>query len=692
MCHTQATLWNNEKPDPFYIFLSGGGGVGKSFLVKLIAEYCRRMLQFDGQKSEQPSIILTASTGKAGAEINGVTLHSAFSLKIKLPTDLKGDKQKCSKLHEKYRFLKIIILDEISMISDDTFIDFSVAMQDIMGNDEDFGGVSVIASGDFLQLPPVGKPPVFSDLNEKKAPTYSALDGNLWRKRFKLVELTKIVRQASDPDYASILSRVREGKQNEDDIKAIMDLHNTDTSSWPEGYIRLYLSNALATTENRKAINAILEPKFTFTAKDLKRDKETGVCAVHVPKTEPLRNTANLPRELTLCKGTRFMLTINLDQPDKLVNGAIGTIAHISVNSKKLLDSILYVKFDSPKVGNSKKNSKLPAALRDTVPIKCESRTFRLKGLSVQRKQFPGIAAHAITVHKSQGGQFSYMMGDFNQKSSATSSRMGTVKPGQAYTMLSRAKGRTGIVLRNFLPKHIISNKKALEEMERLRQYALLDYQHPLSGSSYANGVSIMLLNIRNWNAHEHQLFTDDVFVTTLSIMFFTETHTQLSGIETTKWKDEWILVHIPSEHGFAIAYRESIITLSEVNLVHHEGVEAVTCNVMYENKQVSVFLVYRKPGTTLDYVRRLQTVVERCVVAENLLILGDFNMDQRDYLNVQRLRPIIQEFSTQQRITVSTHQRGGILDLIFDTGFVNTVNVVPTPYSDHFSVFAKLD
>ena len=75
---------NNElPPKPFQIFLSGGAGVGKSFLIKAITEYLKRVLRYPNQNLDQPSVLVTASTGKAATGINGITLHSAFHLSVK---------------------------------------------------------------------------------------------------------------------------------------------------------------------------------------------------------------------------------------------------------------------------------------------------------------------------------------------------------------------------------------------------------------------------------------------------------------------------------------------------------------------------------------------------------------------------------------------------------------------------------
>ena len=71
--HCKLAEKNNElPPKPFQIFLSGGAGVGKSFLVKAITECLKRVLRYPKQNLDQPSVLVAASTGKVAAGINGV--------------------------------------------------------------------------------------------------------------------------------------------------------------------------------------------------------------------------------------------------------------------------------------------------------------------------------------------------------------------------------------------------------------------------------------------------------------------------------------------------------------------------------------------------------------------------------------------------------------------------------------------
>ena len=106
--------------------------------------------------------------------------------------------------------------------------------------------------------------------------------------------------------------------------------------------------------------------------------------------------------------------------------------------------------------------------------------------INVQRKQYPGILGHAITVHKSQGSTLEYMKGDLDrttQNKSAYKKKSAYKIPicqGQLYTLLSRAKCRDKVQLLNFEPDHIKVNKPALEEMNRMRNDSIFPWEHPL--------------------------------------------------------------------------------------------------------------------------------------------------------------------------------------------------------------------
>ena len=175
---------NNElPPKPFPIFLSGGAGTGKSFSVKAITEYLKQVLRYPNQNLYQPSVLVTASTGKAATGIKGITLNSAFHLPVK--SGLKScDYQKPNDetlhmLRNQYQYLKVFIIDEISMIGSETVGHLDLALKAIMQNSSPFGGVSLLVVGDFLQLPPDNQKGVFMRPNKG---SYGSFSGWLWEK------------------------------------------------------------------------------------------------------------------------------------------------------------------------------------------------------------------------------------------------------------------------------------------------------------------------------------------------------------------------------------------------------------------------------------------------------------------------------------------------------------------------------
>ena len=119
--HCKLAEKNNELPPKlFQIFLKGGAGIGNSFLIKAITEYLKRVLRYPNQNLDQPSVLVTASTGKAATGINGIKLHSAFHLSVKSGLKFyeykKPSDQTLHILRSKYQYLKVLIIDEISII------------------------------------------------------------------------------------------------------------------------------------------------------------------------------------------------------------------------------------------------------------------------------------------------------------------------------------------------------------------------------------------------------------------------------------------------------------------------------------------------------------------------------------------------------------------------------------------------
>ena len=137
--------WVKLKEEQIYAFLSGGAGVGKSVLITALYQTLYRHLNLkEGKNPDDIRVLLYAYTGKAAYNINGVTISSVFRQKYKqINEHLTSDE--FNSFRVKYRNLKVIIIDEISMVGKRLLNFIDTCLQQLTGTKRDFGGISIIA-------------------------------------------------------------------------------------------------------------------------------------------------------------------------------------------------------------------------------------------------------------------------------------------------------------------------------------------------------------------------------------------------------------------------------------------------------------------------------------------------------------------------------------------------------------------
>jgi thymidine kinase len=132
------------------VFLTGPAGSGKTYVLNEYINYL---------KKHSVSTAITASTGIAATHIGGVTIHSWSGLGIKdyiTEYDIENLLEK-EYLVNRHRRTKVLIIDEISMLSSNQLSMVEWICRSFKGNDKVFGGMQVIFCGDFFQLPPISK-------------------------------------------------------------------------------------------------------------------------------------------------------------------------------------------------------------------------------------------------------------------------------------------------------------------------------------------------------------------------------------------------------------------------------------------------------------------------------------------------------------------------------------------------------
>ena len=266
--HALHLIKTSEKP--FYAFLSGGGGVGKSHLIKSIYQAALKYYNSRaGEDFRRIQILLLAPTGKAAYLIKGNTIHSAFG--IPANQSLKNykplDSGRLNTMRCELGALKLIILDEVSMVGNSMFtVQSNNRLKDLKGSKEDFGGVSIITLGDLFQLKPVMDGYVLTDVQCLNS--YNILAPNLWRKYFKMFELDEIMRQRESKMFAEILNRLREGNHAASDLQKLKE-RCVDESECPTEAPRLFIQNALVDEYNDKVYQSFDSVnKYTIKAQD----------------------------------------------------------------------------------------------------------------------------------------------------------------------------------------------------------------------------------------------------------------------------------------------------------------------------------------------------------------------------------------------------------------------------------------
>ncbi|KAK9254089.1 PIF1-like helicase-domain-containing protein [Lipomyces tetrasporus] len=167
------------------VFFTGSAGTGKSVLLREIISTLRRKHSRDYE-----AVAVTASTGLAACNVGGVTLHSfaGFGLgKEDLPTLVKRIRRN-KKAMQRWLQTKVLIMDEISMVDGELFDKLEAIARQIRNRDSPFGGIQLVVTGDFFQLPPV---PDYG----KKTSSF-AFEANSWNIAIpETICLTQVFRQ-----------------------------------------------------------------------------------------------------------------------------------------------------------------------------------------------------------------------------------------------------------------------------------------------------------------------------------------------------------------------------------------------------------------------------------------------------------------------------------------------------------------
>lgn len=399
--------------DGFNIFICGQGGVGKSYLISKIVEL-----------SPTETTFITALTGQAALQINGITLHKYSGI----GTGEEDVEYLFDNLTQTGRanlkITKRLIIDEISMMSCELFDKLEQLARMVRNNDKPFGGIQLILSGDFFQCPPVkSKNLMFESKN--------------WKIIDKEIELTEIIRQ-KESLALRFVHALRNSPINESGIIQLpeewydfMRYLSRPLKKRKDGILptRLDCLNVDADKNNLIELNKMDGEEFVFNA----IDKGTG------NYLRDIQYNCIAQKELKLKIGAQVMLIKNLSET--LVNGSRGIITGFTPERYPI------VKFISAEC------------------IICwETWEIKNRGIVLaSRRQIPLKLAWCMTVHKSQGMTIDFLESDIRK----------AFDFGIFYVALSRFTTLSKFRIIGFDPMKLLVNPKVKKFMEKLSQKIL---------------------------------------------------------------------------------------------------------------------------------------------------------------------------------------------------------------------------
>jgi ATP-dependent DNA helicase PIF1 len=466
------------------VFLTGGGGVGKSFIINSVVA---------SERDKGRVVAVCASTGAAADHIGGTTLHSFLGLGLATDPLPQLIASLSLKIRQRWQRTDFLVIDEISMV-DPVFFDKVDGVARFIRRQPSapFGGIQLLLSGDFFQLPPVIAPPAGAEghgrkraanTNEPQPDTLLfCFQTRAWTEAVQqTVDLKYSFRQAGDTAYYELLTRARVGECTVDDIDLLVGQINADLSEAARNGIQptrmharrtnVDLINVEKLKELGDAEGHVYTGHFSYTVQAKRgREEDIALSSIDGPsialssidgpsialssttrqakvtqlqkKVAAMQAYNNTPTkiEVELRVGAQVMLLCNLDVANGLVNGSRGVICGFSSATSGTAPPQPIVKF-----------------ARGDAELVIQSYSWEYKQDnigSVFFNQIPLQLAWAITIHKAQGLSLDCVEMALDKS---------VFERGQAYVALSRVRSLAGLRLLSFKPAVIVAHPLVIQ-------------------------------------------------------------------------------------------------------------------------------------------------------------------------------------------------------------------------------------
>jgi ATP-dependent DNA helicase PIF1 len=412
-------------------FVSGPGGTGKSLLIKKI---------YEDAIINRKRIQVCALTGCAALLLNckAKTIHSWSGIGIASGPQEEIVERVISNFQKQknWKSVEVLIIDEVSMMSLKIFEILNRIAVSLRNKNKLFGGIQVIFSGDFYQLPPVG--------NSQEIETCQfCFESELWNLLFpkeNIILLKNIFRQ-KDEKYLKILNEIRNGKMYRSSLNLLLENVNKKRPDDIQP-TKLYPRRNKVDLFNQIEMDKLTGESRIFTMQQILDLPLSPLQQVEKSKysvdqinreLQYIENSLLMNKNVELKVGSQVMCTINTETPDgyQLCNGSRGVITSFQ------LSGIPVVLF--------KEGFEIPIP-----PHVWTSESIPGIGIS----HMPLILAWAMSIHKSQGMSIDVAEIDAGED---------IFECGQTYVALSRVKSLEGLYLTSFDVTKIKMNNKVKE-------------------------------------------------------------------------------------------------------------------------------------------------------------------------------------------------------------------------------------
>ena len=465
-CSTQEEVYNYLTGSPSGItFVHGKAGCGKTYLINRIT-----------QKVQGCQVLVPTNLASSLYRC-ARTMHSFFygafdNLDEGYQNPENVTSGKVASIRHSLVGVKLLVIDEISMVRADLFEMMNQICQKALENTLPFGGIPVVLVGDLFQLPPiVSDDAVYEYLKREYGGIYF-FNGHVIQKELdniKLFELAKSYRQQNDSEFVKILDEFRKPMSEQRKIQVINEINRrvVDDKDLPKDAVYIASSNEEVRNVNTKKLEELPGVKTTIDAEYVirKRNSDETVTLKHseLPSKEDIREIivpSAHDSQLIFKIGARVVLTKSSKRMG-YINGDFGTILDFNGDYFTILLDKNKMPIMCPNPNDRYKASQKTEYRYEMIYDEQKHKLVRKTPFVQRTNQFPIKLAYAFTIHKAQGQTYNQVIIDLKSHIFA---------PGQLYVALSRARSLQDLYLTKPITySDIISDDNIFVFLNKLR-------------------------------------------------------------------------------------------------------------------------------------------------------------------------------------------------------------------------------